>query len=133
MHAYKAGNNVRKGLLNIDVVGSLMAEHAVVARGDVSSNLILPPKSERGAIGRHGCLKNSFLRVRVPPLRPIRQFSKTFKTFNFFFLPKGGCGFESRRGTRVPCSSMVEYKYNCLDNAEVALTVERRPDLIFSR
>ena len=26
MHAYKSGNNVRKGLLNIDVVGSLIGK-----------------------------------------------------------------------------------------------------------
>ena len=28
-----------------------MAEHAVVARGDVSSNLILPPREARMAMG----------------------------------------------------------------------------------
>lgn len=51
MHAYKAGNNVRKGLLNIDVVSSLMVERMVVAHEGVSSNLIFPPKSGRDGTG----------------------------------------------------------------------------------
>ena len=69
-----------------------MVEHAVVARGDVSSNLILPPKSASGGTGLHAALKMRCpcgLRVRIPPRRPAH-----YKTVQRLFIK---CVLEKHR------------------------------------
>lgn len=106
-----------------------MVEHAVVARGDVSSNLILPPKSVSGGTGLHAALKMRCpcgLRVRIPPRRPA-HYKTVQRFFRNVFWKNIGCRFESYCAWAA-YSLMGELLLYCLDYAAVAQLVERKPE-----